>query len=59
MISEIELKRYVASASILSVVVGKLRYGKKSCSIILIKVEKSLKIGFYCTILPFDLTICL
>ena len=57
MISAIELKRCVADTGILGVVVGKLRYKKKPCPIILLKVDKGLKVGFHCTILPFGLTI--
>ena len=59
MISAIELKRCVISIGIFGVVVGKLCYEKKSCSIILFEVDKSLKRGFHCTILPFGLTVCL
>ena len=32
---------------------------KKSCPVILFEIDKSSKIGFYYTILPFDLTIYL
>ena len=59
MISAIELEKYVADASILGVVIGKLHYGKKPCLIILFKVDKGLAIDFFYIILPFDLTICL
>ena len=59
MISVIELKKYIASAGIFGVIVGKLYYRKKLCPIILLKINKSLKIRFYCTILLFDLTVCL
>ena len=57
MISVIELEKYVASIGIFGVIVGKLRHGKKPCPIILLKVDKNSKIGFYCTILPIGLTV--
>ena len=57
MISAIELERCVAGAGILGIVVSKLRYGKKPCPIILLKVDKNLEIGFYCTILPLSLAV--
>ena len=59
MISAIELKRYVASASVLGIVIGKLCHRKKPCPIILIKVDKGSEVGFHCTILPFGLPVCL
>ena len=59
MISTIKFKKCVAGASILDVNVGELRHGKKSYLIILLEVDKGSKIGFYCTILPFGLTVCL
>ena len=51
MISAIELKKCVAGAGILGVIVGKLYYKKKPCPIILLQVDKNLEISFYCTIL--------
>ena len=57
MISAIELEKYVADAGILGVVIGKLCHRKKPCLIILLKVDKGLKIGFHCAILPFGLTV--
>ena len=59
MISAIKLKRYEAGAGILTIVIGKLRHRKKPCPIILLKVDKSLEISFYCTILPLCLAIYL
>ena len=56
-ISIVELKECVASASILGIVVDKLYYKKKSCLIILLKINKSLEIGFYYASLSFSLTI--
>ena len=49
----------MAGAGILSIIVNKLRYKKKSCLIILLKVDKNLEVSFYYTILPFSLVVCL
>ena len=57
MISAIELEKCVAGAGILGIVVSKLRHGKKSCQIILLKVDKGLEIGFHRTILPLSLAV--
>ena len=51
MISAIELKSYMVSISILSIIVSKLYHKKKPYLVILFKVDKGLEIGFYCTIL--------
>ena len=59
MISAIELKKCVVSASMLSIVVGKHCHRKKPCPIILLKVDKRLEVGFHCTILPLSLAVCL
>ena len=59
MISAIELKKCMASADIFGIVINKLRYEKKLYSIILLKVNKSSKVDFYCTILPLSLVVCL
>ena len=55
MIFTIELKKYVANSSVFGVVVGKLRYKKKSWPIILLKVDKGSEVGFYCSILSLSL----
>ena len=57
MISAVKLKKHMAGASIFSIIIGKLCYGKKLCSIIFLKVDKDLEISFYCTIQPFSLAI--
>ena len=57
MISAIELEKCVADAGILGIVVSELRHRKKPCPIILLEVDKSSKVGFHCTILPFGLII--
>ena len=49
----------MADASILGIVIGKFYYKKKPCLIILFKVDKKLEVGFYYTILPFDLIVYL
>ena len=55
----VELKRRVADASIYGIIVGKLCHKKKPCLVILFKIVKYLKVGFYCTILLFGLIVCL
>ena len=59
MISAVELIKRMANASIFGIIIGKFRYKKKLCLIILFKGDKSSKVYFYCTILFFGLTICL
>ena len=59
MISTVELKKSLANASILGIIVGKFRHEKKLCPIILFKVNKSLKVDFYCIILPLNLAVYL
>ena len=59
MISAIELEKYMADASILGIIVNKLHYRKKLCSIILLKVDKGLEVDFYYSILSFGLIIYL
>lgn len=53
MVTTIQLKKHVANICILCIVISKLD------SIILLKVDKSLKIHFYCIILMFDLAVSL
>ena len=57
MIFVIEFKKHVASNSIFGIIIGKLCHKKNLCSIILFKINKNLKVGFYYTILPFGLAI--
>ena len=59
MISAIELKRCVAGAGILGIVVSELRHGKKSCPIILLEVDEGLEVGFHRTILSLSLAVYL
>ena len=49
----------MTGASVLGIVVGKLRHGKKPCQIILLEVDKNLEVGFHYTILPLGLPVCL
>ena len=57
MISAIELKKCVAGAGILGIIISKLCYKKKPYPIILLKVDKDLEVGFYHIILPLNLAI--
>ena len=59
MISIIKLERYVINTDILGIIINKLCHKKKLCSIILFKVNKGWKIGFYYVVLLFNITICL
>ena len=59
MIFIVELKKYVTGTSIFGIIVGKFYYRKKLYSIILLKVNKSLEVGFYYTILSFSLAVYL
>ena len=57
MISTIKLKKYIANTYIFGIIVNKFCYRKKLCLVILFKVDKSLEIDFYYSILFFDLAI--
>ena len=57
MIFAIELKRYMANAGILSIIIGEFCYKKKPYSIILLEVDKDLEVGFHYTILSFNLAV--
>ena len=59
MISVIELKRCMAGASVLGIIVGKLHYRKKLCLIILLEVDENSEVDFYYTIQPFGQPVCL
>ena len=59
MIFAVELKKRVAGASIFVIAIGKLCYGKKTCPIILLEIDKGLEVGFYYNILPLSLAIYL
>ena len=59
MISVIELKRFIAGIGVLGFIVGEFHHEKKSCPIILLEVDKNLKVGFHHIILLFSLPIYL
>ena len=59
MIFAIELKKYEANTSIFGIIVGKFRLKKKLYLIILLKVDKDPKLGFYYAILSFSLVVYL
>ena len=58
-ISAVKLEKYVTNAGIIDIIIHKLYYKKKFYSIILFKVNKSLKISYYHATLPFSLAIYL
>ena len=57
MISTIELKKHIASVSILDTIIGKLYHKKKSYLIIMLEIDKNSEIDFYCIILSLSLAI--
>ena len=59
MIFAIKLKKCVANIDIFGIIISKLCYKKKSCLIILFKVDKNSKISFNCGVLSLSLAICL
>ena len=59
MIFTVKLKKYITGASIFDIIMSELYYKKKSCLIILFKIDKSLKVSFHCTVLPLSLAIYL
>ena len=57
MISALKFKKHVANASIFGIIIGKFCYKKKLCLVILFEIDENSKIGFYCIILPLNLTV--
>ena len=49
----------VTGASILSIVISKLRHWWKPGLVIVLKVDESSKVSLYCTVLSFCLPVCL
>ena len=49
----------MVSASIFDIIIGKFCYKKKPYSIILLKVNKNLKVNFYYIIPSINMAICL
>lgn len=54
-----ELKQYVASTSILCIIICKFCYKQKFYLIILLLIDKSPEVNFYCDVLSFGLVIYL
>lgn len=59
MIVVVELKIHVVSTYIFSIVICQFSYGLDSYLVVLLSINKSTKISFYCTVLSFGLTVCL
>ena len=59
MIFAVKLEKYMASTSILGIIVSKLYYRKKLCLTILFEIDEDSKASFYYAILPLNLAICL
>ena len=59
MIFIVKNERLMVSASILDIIIGKLYYRKNPCLIILLKVDKNLKVSFYYAILSIGLAVYL
>ena len=47
----------MANVNIFGIIISKLRYEKKPCPVILLKVDKDLDVGFYHAILLFGLIV--
>lgn len=54
-----QLERCMASAGVLDIIIGKFEHKQKPSLIVLFEINKDLEIGFYSTILPINLAICL
>ena len=59
MVAIIQLKKYIAGARILNIIIIELSHWQKPYLAILFKVDKGLEISFHCTILSFDLAVYL
>ena len=55
----VKFKRYMIISNIFDIIISKFSYHKKICPVILLKVNKSLKISFYYIILFLSLAIYL
>lgn len=53
----IKLKKHMVDTCIFSIVLDKFSYLKESSLIILLIIVKSSKVGFYYTVLPFNIAI--
>lgn len=52
-----KLKSYLTGIYIFCIIIRKFGYWKELNLVILFKIDKSLEVGFYCTIFIFDLLI--
>ena len=59
MVAIVQLEQCVAGACIPSIIINKLDHLQEPCLIILFKVNKGSKVGFYGAVLPFRLTVYL
>lgn len=59
MIIAVELEKYMTNSHILSIIIYKFRNRQKSYPIVLLLIDKNIKINFYYTILSLSLVICL
>lgn len=59
LIATVNFEKYVAGACIIGVVIGKLSHWEKPSQIILLVVNKSPKVGFYCAILSLSFIVSL
>lgn len=55
MIVAVQLKRHVTGADVFCIVIAKFNFGKELCLVDLLKVDQSLEVGFYFTVLSFHL----
>lgn len=59
MVTIIKLKKHMANACILCIIVGKFSYWKELSPIIFLVINKNPEVGFYCTVLSLGLAISL
>ena len=59
MISIIKFKKYIINICIFNIIINKFRYRQELCLVILLKINKGIKINFYYNILSIDLFIYL
>ena len=59
MVAVVQLKKSVAGACILGIVISKLGHGQELGPIILFEIDKNLKVGLHGAVLPLCLAVCL
>lgn len=59
MVVAVQFKKHVSNSCIFYIIIHKLNHWQEPCLVIMLKVDKNLKVHFYCAILMFGLTICL